>query len=90
MVLPPVSTSSAMYLDPTDIRPRSLFDAKLPDPRALAAGAAAALIVHVAIPGTILAVLGLFALAGVTLVAEPERPEPVIDDVVQARFVQLG
>jgi outer membrane biosynthesis protein TonB len=79
-----------MYLDPNDIRPRSLLDWQLPGPRELAAGATAALVVHVAIPGVVALVLGFFALAGVSLIAEPERPEPVIDDVVQARFVQLG
>jgi hypothetical protein len=79
-----------MYLDPNDIRPRSLLDWQLPGPRELAAGATAALVVHVAIPGVVALVVGLFALAGVSLIAEPERPEPVIDDVVQARFVQLG
>lgn len=80
-----------MYLDPTDIRPRSLLDARWPDPREVAAGAAAALIIHVAIPLTIAAVIGLFALAGVTIFGEPEVPdEVVIDDVVQARFVTLG
>ena len=80
-----------MYLDPTDIRPRSLLDARWPDPREVAAGAAAALIIHVAIPLSIVAVLGLFALVGFTIVPEPEvADEVVIDDVVQARFVTLG
>ena len=79
-----------MYLDPNDVRPRSLLDGQLPGLRELAAGAAAALLVHVAIPAVVMAVLGLFALAGVSWITEPERPEPVIDDVVQARFVQLG
>lgn len=80
-----------MYLDPTDIRPRSLLDSQWPDPSQLAAGTAAALIIHVGIPVTVAAVLGLFALVGVTIFAEPEVPdEVVIDDVVQARFVTLG
>ena len=80
-----------MYLDPTDIRPRSLLDARWPDPREVAAGAAAALIIHVAIPLSIAAVLGLFALVGFSIVPEPEvADEVVIDDVVQARFVTLG
>lgn len=79
-----------MHLDPTDIRPRSLLDQEWPGPTELAAGAAAALVVHVAIPLTIALILGLFAIAGIALVAEPERPEPVIENVVQARFVQLG
>jgi outer membrane biosynthesis protein TonB len=79
-----------MYLDPNDIRPRSLLDSQWPDPRQLAAGAAAALIIHVAIPVSIAVVIGLFALAGVTIFAEPPPDEVVIDDVVQARFVTLG
>jgi len=45
---------------------------------------------HVAVPLLVAAILGLMAVAGVVLVSEPERPPPVIENVVQARFVQLG
>lgn len=80
-----------MYIDPTDIRPRSLFDARWPDPRELAAGAAAALLVHVAIPGVVVGTLALLTVAGVTILSDTEpAPEPIVENVVQARFVQLG
>lgn len=81
-----------MHLDPTDTRPRSLLDKRWPDPRELVAGAAAALLVHVAIPAAIVGLLGALAVAGVSLFTAPEPAplEPEIDDVVQARFVQLG
>lgn len=79
-----------MYLEPADIRPRSLLDREWPAVPQLLAGVGAALTIHVALPLGVAAVLGLFAAVGIAIVSEPERPPPVIENVVQARFVQLG
>ncbi len=78
-----------MYLDPDDVRPRSLLDAAPIDSRALAMGAAMAAGIHVGLPLIVAMVVGVAAAVGITLTAATPPP-PVIQDVVQARFVQLG
>lgn len=79
-----------MYLDPEDIRPRSLLDRQEIDRRALAMGAAMAAGIHVGLPLVVAIVLGIFTAVGITLTAAPPPPPVEIQDVVQARFVQLG
>lgn len=80
-----------MHLDPSDIRPRSLFDRVWPSPREWLAGALAAFLVHVGAPLVVTAIVGALAVAGIDLTAPEAPPEPVpIENVVQARFVELG
>lgn len=81
-----------MHLEPTDVRPPSLLDRQRPDPRLLAGGALATAFIHGALPAIASVLLVVLAHAGISLATPTleERPEPVIDDVVQARFVELG
>ncbi len=81
-----------MHLEPTDVRPRSLLDPTTLDRRLVAAGALTTALVHLALPGLVSLLLVVLAKAGVALLSPTpeERPEPVIPDVVQARFVELG
>jgi outer membrane biosynthesis protein TonB len=82
-----------MYLEPTDIRPRSLLDWEWPGAAQVLAGIGATLVVHVGIPLAVTAVVGLFAVAGISILDEltaPPEPPPIVENVVQARFVQLG
>lgn len=82
--------AGTMHLDPHDLRPRSLFDRQGADGRAVSAGLVTAGIVHVALPVTVFVITAVASAVGIDLLATPERPPPVIENVVQARFVQLG
>ena len=79
-----------MYLDPADFRPRSLFDKTPVDPRLVGAGLGAIGLVA----GTLVTsfVVWSIATAIVAVISPIETPPelPPVDNVVQARFVQLG
>lgn len=79
-----------MYLDPADLRPRSLLDRQAVDPRALASGALVAGFIHVVLPVSVAMLLGVAAAVGVSLTSEEPPELAPIENVVQARFVQLG
>ncbi|MDQ3032351.1 MAG: TonB C-terminal domain-containing protein [Myxococcota bacterium] len=78
-----------MYIDPADHRPRSLFDRGTLEPAQLVTGAVVALIVHFALPLFVVAIVALLAVIGVTLTPPPPELPPV-EQVIQARFLQLG
>lgn len=79
-----------MYLDPEDLRPRSLFDKTPVDPRLVGAGVGTVVLVASTLGGSFL-LWGLFT-AIVAAISPTETPPELapIDNVVQARFVQLG
>lgn len=79
-----------MYLDAADNRPRSLFDSNRIDQGQLAVGAAITAAVHVAIPLLATGIVALFAAVGISLGAPEIQTPPPIENVVQARFIQLG
>lgn len=79
-----------MYLDPSDFRPRSLLDRSLPGTSEVLGGVGTTLAVHCVLPGVVAAVVAVAAVVGAPLFAPDEEPPPVIENVVQARFVQLG
>lgn len=78
-----------MYLDPSEARPHSLFDAQPLDTRALAMGAGIAAGIHVGLPLAIAAVLATAAAIGITLDSPPPPPPP-LENVIQAHFIQRG
>lgn len=79
-----------MYLDADDHRPRSLFDQNRIEPRQLAVGTAITAGVHVAIPLVATGIVAIFAAVGISLGAPEIEAPPPIENVVQARFIQLG
>jgi len=79
-----------MYLDPADLRPRSLFDKTPLDPRLVGAGVGAVALVASTLVGSFL-LWALITTVIEVLVPTATPPELApIDNVVQARFVQLG
>lgn len=79
-----------MQLDAADLRPRSLFDRGALSPLVIAGGAATLALVYVVLPMLVLAVVAILAVAGIDLApSHPEEPPP-IENVIQARFLQLG
>ncbi len=80
-----------MHVDASDLRPRSLLDRAEADPAQLLSGLAAALAVHVALPLTVGAVVAALSAVGVVLSAPvAETPPPVVEQVIQAHFIQRG
>jgi hypothetical protein len=78
-----------MYLDASDHRPRSLFDRRGLTPQQVMAGALVAAGVHLGVPLLVLLFLTVLTIAGVTL-APPPPELPPVEQVIQARFLQLG
>ena len=79
-----------MYLDPADLRPRSLLDRQAIDARSLATGTLVAGFIHIVLPASVAAILGVATVIGVSLTSDDPPELAPIDNVVQARFVQLG
>lgn len=79
-----------MYLDAEDHRPRSLFDSNRIDQKQLVAGAAITGAIHLALPLLATGLVAIFAAVGITLGAPDIQAPPPIEQVVQARFIQLG
>ncbi len=79
-----------MYLDPADLRPRSLLDRQAIDARSLVTGTLVAGFIHIVLPASVAAILGVATVIGVSLTSDAPPELAPIDNVVQARFVQLG
>lgn len=79
-----------MILEPADLRPRSLFDRRVPSPGELVIGALMTLGVHVVLPALVSLIVLVLTAVGITAGSSHPEPPPPLENVIQARFLQRG
>lgn len=79
-----------MQLDAADLRPRSLFDPRVPSPGELLMGGLMTVGIHVVLPVLVAVVVAVLAAVGITAGSTPPEAPPPLENVIQARFLQRG